>query len=293
MSLLKTTPAAAVRSLDEMFAIAHAMEHEAATRYAAFAQQARSEGVPEMGDLFEQLAKEERDHEISVAQWSQQRSGKAPDPANIRWELPETFDNEAAGILATSRLASMYRILSMAVRNEERAFAFWSYVAAEAETAEIRAAAERMAHEELGHVALLRRARRQAYHAERKDHSQDHPRSPSGRLADAAVLERRLADQLEALAERLSGDRRMQARDWAAQSRSMANEAARLSLANESNTPDDWDAAATAERLVEDYLDVSDLSRDEDVASQAQSLAKRAISRLAWLRASSSDMRST
>jgi hypothetical protein len=73
----------------------------------------------------------------------------------------------------------------------------------------------------------------------------------------------------------------------------MANEAARMPLLNESKTPDDWDAAATAERLVEDYLDVSDLSRDENVASQAQSLAERAISRLAWLRASPSGMRST
>jgi len=283
MSLLKTIPAAAVRSLDEMFAIAHAMEHEAATRYAAFAQQARREGVPEMGDLFERLAEEERAHETSVAQWSQQRSGKAPDPANIRWELPETFDSEAAGLLAGSRLASVYRILSMAVRNEERAFAFWSYVAAEAETAEIRVAAERMAHEELGHVALLRRARRKAYHTERKDHPQDRPQSQTERLAVAAILERRLADQLESMIGGLSDEDRMHARDWALQSKAMAGEVARMSQ-GEVATVGDLDAAATAERLVDDYLDLADLSRDEDLTAQAQSLAKRAITRLAWLR---------
>ena len=56
----------------------------------------------------------------------------------------------------------------MAVRNEERAFAFWSYVAAHAEVAEVRQAAETMAHEELGHVSILRRERRNAFHAERR-----------------------------------------------------------------------------------------------------------------------------
>ena len=283
MSLLKTTPAAAVRSLDEMFAIAHAMEHEAATRYAAFAQQARREGVPEMGDLFERLAQEERAHETSVAQWSQQRSGKAPDPANIRWELPETFDDETAGLLAGSRLASMYRILSMAVRNEERAFAFWSYVAAEAETPEIRAAAERMAHEELGHVALLRRARREAYHTERKDRSQSRPRSQPERLAEAALLEQRLAGQLGAMIGGLGEQERERAHGWVAQSQAMADEAARMSE-GEVATIGDLDVAATAERLVDDYLDLADLSRDEGLTTQAQSLAKRAIARLAWLR---------
>ena len=69
---------------------------------------------------------------------------------------------------AHPRLLSAYRALSMAVRNEERAFAFWSYVAAHAGDADIRHAAETMAHEELGHVATLRRERRSAFHAERR-----------------------------------------------------------------------------------------------------------------------------
>jgi len=183
MSLLKTAPPAAVRSLDEVFAIAHAMEHQAAACYGALAQRARAEGVSELADLFEHLAEEERSHATSVAQWSQQRSGTPPDPANIKWELPETFEREAAGELAASRLASAYRVLAMAVRNEERAFEFWSYVAAEAATPEVRRAAEQMAHEELGHVARLRRARRQAYHAERTADPRDRASTPIDRLA--------------------------------------------------------------------------------------------------------------
>jgi rubrerythrin len=286
MSLLKSAPPAAVRSLDEMFAIAHAMEHEAATRYAEFALLARADGSSQLGDLFERLADEERGHETSVLQWSRQRSGKAPDPANIRWELPDTFDSEVGGELATSRLTSMYRILSMAVRNEERAFAFWSYIAAEAETPDVRAAAERMAHEELGHVALLRRARRQAYHAERQDRARP-PASQSERLAEAAMLERGLASQLEALAKRLGGDWHSQAHDWAARSRTMADEVEALPGRTVASA-ETMDAATAAERLVEHYLDIADLSRDEDIVTQAQSLASRAILRLAWIRRSDS-----
>jgi rubrerythrin len=265
-----------------MFAIAHAMEHEAATRYAEFALQARADGSSQLGDLFERLADEERGHETNVMQWSRQRSGKAPDPANIRWELPDTFESEIGGELATSRLTSMYRILAMAVRNEERAFEFWSYVAAEAETPDVRAAAERMAHEELGHVELLRRARRQAYHAERRGPARP-PSSPSERLAEAAMLERGLASQLEMLTERLTGDRHSQAHDWAARSRTMADEVEALSGRNAASA-ETMDAATAAERLVEHYLDIADLSRDEAIVIQAQSLAKRAILRLGWIR---------
>lgn len=285
MSLLKTAPRGVVRSLEEIFAIAYAMAREAATRYAQLAARARAEGASDLADLFERLAEEKRSHEISVLQLSQQRSGKAPDLADIRWELPQTFDDEAAGELAVSRLASAYRVLSMAVRNGERAFAFWSYIAAEAETPEIRKAAEKMALQELEHVSLLRRARRQAYHAERAAHPQDRPRSPTDRLAAAAVLERRLADQLEGLAERLVGDESLRARSLAAQSLTMADEVASVVSRDDGEAVEDLDVATAAERLVEEYLDVADLSRDESIALLAQSLAKRAISRLAWLHA--------
>lgn len=284
MSLLKVAPSGVVRSMEELFAIAQAMEHEAATRYAELSDQVRAHGMPELGQLFEHLAAEERAHESDVLQWAQQRSGKAPDPADIRWELPETFDEETAAELAASRLANAYRILSMAVRNEERAFAFWSYVAAEAGTPEVRKAAERMAHEELGHVALLRRARRQAYHAERRDHPMERVRSAVGRLAEAGVLECRLADEMDTLSTRMSGDDAKRAQELAAQSRTMADEVARVAPEGKGRVVQDLDMLAMAERLVENYLDAGDLSRDEEIVAAAQVLAKRAIVRLAWLR---------
>ena len=283
--LLKTAPPDAVRSLDELFAIAQAMEHEAAARYAQLAERVRAEGSPELAALFEQLASEEWGHEGSVQDWSRQRLGKAPDPAAIRWQLPETFDAETAEELASSRLINAYRVLSMAVRNEERAFALWSYIAAQAETAEIREAAERMAHEELEHVSLLRRARRNAYHAERDSRAPEPALTVGALIAQAAALERMLAAQLDRLADGLAGEDASRSRELAAQTRAMAETVAALTP-EAARTPAlaELSAPATAESLVETYLDIGDRSRDETVVASAQMLAREAIARLAWLR---------
>src|SRR5437868_944502 len=154
-----------------------------------------------------------------VAQWSRRKSGKAPDPSEVRWELPATFDEETAGELAGSALATPYRALSMAVRNEERAFALWTYIAAQAEDPAIRQAAETMAREELEHVSLLRRARRRAYHAQRAV-----PARPSMESFEGAEgLEAWLADRFLRLAAELpAGPFAERARALAAQSRRMA-----------------------------------------------------------------------
>jgi rubrerythrin len=284
-NLLKSAPPAAVRSLDELFAIAHAMEEEAATHYTQLAERMRSEGHPQLADLFDRLAADEKGHESSVLSWSQRQSGKAPDASAIRWELPKTFDEETAAELASSRLINAYRVLSMAVRNEERAFTLWSYIAAEAATPEIREAAERMAREELEHVSLLRRARRSAYHAERATRPREGATSIDTILAEAAVLEAALADQLQQLESRLTGGDARRAKELAEQARAMAGEAAAMSSAPD-RTPmgEEGDAQATAERLVETYLDIGDRSRDEALVARVQVLARQAIARLAWLR---------
>ena len=44
MPILRREPPRAAESLDDVFAIAHAMEHEAATRYAELALRMRKEG---------------------------------------------------------------------------------------------------------------------------------------------------------------------------------------------------------------------------------------------------------
>lgn len=280
MSLLKTEPPAPVRSLEELLAIAHVLEHEAAAHYAAFAEQARQEDMGDLAALFARLAEEERHHEHSVEEWSRQLSGKLPDVNAVRWEVPETFDLTKGAELASSRLATAYRILSVAVQNEDRAFALWSHIAAHADATGIREAAETMARQELQHAWQLRRARRQAYHTEGRDKTRH---SGAKTLADLAAGETRLADQLDKAAT-AGGNDKAELRRLAAESRGLAAELNGSSPVQESSR-DEADILALAERLVEDYLEIGDRAADESVIIRSQAMAERAVLRLAQLRA--------
>ncbi|MEE1609872.1 ferritin-like domain-containing protein [Microvirga sp. CF3016] len=289
MSLLKSELADPVKSLEELFAIAAAMEQEAATRYAEIAARMRQEGNPALAEVFEHLSADEQGHLDSVMDWSQRTRGQAPNPARIRWTLPETFNDEGAAT-TDPKLVSAYRALSMAVRNEERAFAFWSYVAAHAETPEIRAAAEAMAHEELGHVATLRRERRQAFHAERR-HLEA---SGDEKQPNLAALEGRLAALLEPLAAEVPPYERARLTEFAAEARRHAKELEQSPIpvgrgAPVPGFPDD--PVALAELLADRYLAAGDASHDEATLERIQGLAGRAIGRLAWLRADLPELR--
>lgn len=282
MSLLRTEPPEAVRSLEELFAIAHGMELESQQRYAALANKVRAEGVPALASLFDWLSNAERAHVEHVDRWSRNRRGKAPDPRDIKWDPPQIFDDETAGELATSQLADAYRVLSMAVRNEERAFALWTYIASRAEDQEVREAAETMAREELEHVAILRRARREAYHEGRSRRAPTSAVSTSEALTRAARLERDLADLLEDKAATREGDIRARLLELAQQARVASPRAAVVTAERESG--EQRSIVALAENLVEIYLDVGDRAGDENTTAEAQKLAQQAVARLAWLR---------
>ena len=281
-SLLKSEPAGSLQSLDELFALANAMEQEAADRYTELADDMQRQNKLDLATVFAELAAAEREHVDSVARWSQSRLGKAPDPALVRWEAPETFDSETAAEIKTSRLMTPYRALSMAVRNEERAFAFWSYVAGFAEDPEIKKAAEAMAREELGHVATLRKERRRAYHSE-------HDRMRAGQQGNVApqsmprcwnVVWQRIWPLWSVVSKanrpivRASFFRRR--RDMSAQAAGIGRFPASL---------EQGDAETIAEALADAYLEGAESSDDPGRLESLQALAERAIARLAWLRA--------
>jgi rubrerythrin len=170
----------------------------------------------------------------------------------------------------------------MAVRNEERAFAFWSYVAAHAQSTEVRQAAETMAHEELEHVSILRRERRNAFHADRRHHE-----GHDGQEAtDLAALEHRLADLLEPLVHKASLNEAGRLSGFVEEARRNAVELngvsvpIAVSMLEIPNGP-----IALAEMLTDRYLEAGDSLKDADVLALVQELASRAIVRLAWLRA--------
>lgn len=269
MPFLKTEPLGVLETLDELFALAHAMESEAAAKYAEFGAAMRAQGHDDLAAVFEGIAAEERGHVAHVDAWSEQRLGHEPNPAALRWLAPPTFEEEDAAEMSGSNLLTPYRVLTVATRNEERAFAFWSYVAANAARPEVRQAAETMAKEELGHVAAFRRERRKAFHAMRGETA-----TPQARQA-AADLELRLA---KALDESPGGH----FAELAAEARAMAVESRKFGL--QAGGPKDGSAAALAEALVDAYLEGVDASEDEDQLHAVQQLAERAVRRLAALR---------
>ncbi len=283
---LKAEPAGDLHSLDELFALADAMEKEAAARYSELAAEMQRQNKPDLAAVFAQLAAAEREHVDSVTRWSQSRAGKAPDPALVRWQAPETFDREAEAEIKTSRLMTPYRALAMAVQNEERAFAFWSYVAAFAENPEIKKAAETMAREELGHVSTLRKERRRAYHQE---HAAAKQSGVSGEVSgeaavpmDAGALERRLAARLTELEDHLDGAAAQRTHELVRETLAMSVKAAgfgRFAAGLEQGN-----AQIIAEALTDAYLDGAERATDPARLQLLQALGERAIARLAWLR---------
>ncbi|MCP8937402.1 ferritin family protein [Alsobacter sp. SYSU M60028] len=273
MSTLKSEPAGIVQSLDELFALAHEMESAAAEMYGQFALSMRSQGHGELADVFERIAAEEMSHVESVDKWSQRQSGHLPDPTRLVWAGPPPFDEEDAAEVAGSRMLTPYRILSIAVKNEERAFAFWSYVAAAAPREDVRLAAEAMATEELGHVAAFRRERRKAFHAARTK-----PGAASS-AGDAADLEVHLAAMLAGTAFDADRARMDIVRK---QTLSMADLARGLGTPVQLDT--DAGPAALSEALAEAYLAAADRADDEDALARYQQLAERAVARLVAIR---------
>ena len=166
MPLLDAEPFTAITSLDELFAVAAAMEREAIDGYCELARRMHRENRPKLAEVFERLVAEETMHLGNVGHWSKRLTGKEPDASALKRTPDSTFDDEGAASVAPE-LLSAYRAFSMAVRNEERAFAFWTYVAAQSTSKELQKAAEQMAREELDHVARLRRERRLAFHQAR------------------------------------------------------------------------------------------------------------------------------
>lgn len=280
-SLLSAEPAGVLKSLDELFALAHAMEQEAANRYDALAEDMRGQGKADLADVFTRLAAAEREHVDSVTRWSQSRCGKGPDPALVRWEAPEPLDPESAAEVKTSRLMTPYRALAMAVRNEERAFAFWSYLAAYSHDAEVKKASEAMAREELGHVATLRKERRRAYHRQHERDSAEASAAPQPPI-DARKLELRLVAQLAEIEQRLTGRAAVRTREIRQQAGKMA--AAAAGFGSFPASMERKDPLEIAEALVDGYLDGAERASDPIRLESLQQLAEQAISRLAWLR---------
>ncbi len=267
-----------IDSSDELAAVAEALEREAAARYRALSARMEGQGDAAMAAQFEALAQMEDRHTREVADRARALLGHAPPSLRVGWDLPPTFDDDEA----RGATLSAYQALAFAVRNEERAFAFYTYVAAEAQTPEIRALAEDLARDELQHAAILRHHRRRAFHSQRPP-AVEIPRSV-GILramarrwdADAATAHAALAKALDQAGEREDAKifRRLAAEEEIAAA-GLAGGVTTHRLRN----------AADGLRLLEEGFDhyamIGEKSDNEDVVAEAQRLASEMVSRLA------------
>lgn len=273
MPRLQSEPSSPIRSMEDLLAVAMAMEKDSAERYADLAGRMRAVGRPELAEVFDQLVSEETGHMEMVAGWSRQiglpseRLDAGPAPEGV-------YDDEGIG-LVSPELVDAYRSLAIAVRNEERAFAFWSYVSAQNASKEIRQAAERMAREELEHAKTLRRARRKAFFAGRRSVREPH---------DLAELELEICRKLEQRAEKQQG-----ASDY----RALAVEAGKLSQALASDPlqdpapiglPPPRSLDALCEWLADFYIEAGETLPSQAARERAQALATAAVRRLATVR---------
>lgn len=288
-----------VTTPEELFALAIALEREAADRYALLAERMERLGDEGLAAVFRRLQREESEHGDGLEVWAMREGITAAEVTEFRWDLPETITDADFEDAGGDYLITPWRALAMAVRNEERTFALYVNLAARAEDPAVRHYAEGMAREELAHVALLRLARRRAWREQRAEApTMDAVHGRPATLADLRrfirTAERDAAARHEREAERLrtaAGDAATVdlLEDLAARER---DHAAAYGAEGEALVPPIIEEARTmlfaevrwAGDIYDTLMAVAEKARDEAVVRTAQEHAEWAVARLALLR---------
>ncbi len=278
--LLAAQPPAPVRNIGELYAIAFTQTERAAERYGKLAA-AGDEAFEPVRCVFEVLSQRERDRAEAIEEACIAATGHAPAQADLRWTPIDLVPAEELSDLENSQLSTAYGAWALAVRHRQRAFIFWTYVAALAKTGNVGATAEDMAREALRDGNLLRRERRLAWRTERKDALAGDARA-AAELSSAALLESLLHRDVFRWSQEAAAPQRRHL----------------LALIGEGPIPQ-TDSAHThtealrdikrralryAEELSSIYLDEADRAVDPSRLELAQQLAARSIARLADLR---------
>lgn len=291
-SLIARDPELRVDSIVQLAEIADAIEREAVERYGDLAEEMARRGEPEIERTFRDLETEERSHVDMIADWVRQLGEETGVRPAYNWHLPEELGSSWDEAL-TSSLLTPYRALAIAVRNEERAFAFYSYIAARTEDRHVAREAERLAAEELRHATQLRRRRRRAYHAEIRDRE-----APTIGEAESLIEFAALADRAEAEAAAELGALANRARERSEHLSAFINGLASLECGGQRNmrlsgtgnitARPDADAeqvlratVAVLERLSEFYETAIERAKSDDILNEAQRRLTETVERLA------------
>lgn len=155
-----------IASTSELISIALAAERKAVQRYTALAARMREHSNVESAVVFDRLATVEQTYHNKIAEWASLEelvidAGATPG----EWDDPNVvtdYDVQARNPFRSTP----YKALAYAVHNDERAFLFYTYVAADSDDPDVCHYARVLAREELGRAAELRTLRRQAWHAQ-------------------------------------------------------------------------------------------------------------------------------
>lgn len=287
----------------ELMAAARALRLGAAGHYRELAATMRRNRNEPTARTFERLADEEDER------------SRSPDIAidgDIGEARREKLENWAQTVLGEGRgvddaqLATPYTALAVAVRDAERIFSAFSYLAALAEKPEVKLTAEGLAEEELGRGALLRVQRRRAYREARQEETGSFWPSPTAvrslgdLLAAASTVERataqrhhpaaeknrvlsRFCEETRALADRLDNE----AGAVGGPGPRMANSLRDIPATSRPSSQDVTDALrealAEAERAFAFYDAVVSSTDDEKIMQRAQDLTKGALQRVKYL----------
>jgi len=143
----------AITSAAELYAHAIAIEREAAARYAQFAERMADDGREDLARIFDLLARAEAGHLEALERRTAGVELPAIAAGRYHWldaGAPETAAEELVFRLMTPRQA-----LAIALRAEQRAYAFFERVSWSAEDPALRALAREMATEEREHIFIV------------------------------------------------------------------------------------------------------------------------------------------
>lgn len=273
MTILQREPSIDPAGAADVYRVAYALAKLSAEQYRSLGERLAEAGRPRLALLLADLAAESGAQMQRLEHWGM--------PPQTDAALPESpaglFDDDGIGT-APAEIEDAYHVYRMAVRNRDRAFAFWSYVAARASAPAAIQAAERLARQELERAKELRRKRRQAYHAQM--FRRRRLRRP------LAEVEAEVGRRLDAMARTARGGRARSLQLLADAAAAVANDLQRTPLAGraEIDVPETASVVALADLLLGCYLDLGRSAGSESARSRAHALAEGAAHRLRLLR---------
>ena len=140
-----------IHSVGELLAHARVMETEAYECYQDLAEQMDLHNNKEVADLFRRIAEEEKKHIEKV----EERAGDVELPHIAPWEF-KAFETEDLILHAGDMHMTPYHALALALRAEERSYAFFTQVVEMSKDEQVLALARELQEEELLHVTQIK-----------------------------------------------------------------------------------------------------------------------------------------